>query len=803
MSITMNQTSSDPDPWQSISEPKIEQSTENAPGNIKQQAVIGDGNSQNQSVKDEKVECVNQQRQPVEAVTGQQAANGSDNNQNINQNSINNVINVTNINDVTGEDASVKESRNQKFIDPTKPLPKEPEGLPEINLDSLSSYCKKLQEDCLIIVTCSDDNSALSVAYKLSEKILVQNRRFLTGEWGTPKKLTVEPSIDTLSLSEIGEGEPTLIVVDAYEMQTFLDSLVVRKLAAESIKEGLRSAQKICICLADSESLRTTLERKKVKLFFPHWEIPFQGEEIGQDLPKGNKNQDSSFYADGQVAILLYENSDALRRIVLYVATFFESLNLTDFDRVVSLLLGDQAIISDADINTQSVVDPESIISVKVGDQTVIFNQSQEGQSNKELELSKTQTKRLLREIWREDTDKILAGCLLDFTVNKYSSKAIDFSLPHIQDELKKYFESKRFAEHRNRFQKLIELNLLFDTSSQVARAVRDLSVIMMRFQPGVNYWVDWLLQITLKVLEADSDKSQEKSEHIYYCLSDLLRETLDHSQLEDLTENFLEQLVALKQHSTVLAISKHLRFAPQFDEYYWLEQSIKEGNEEVRQEAYQLLYKQAKQSGSRIYETLERVFSWLPSLEQDQNTYSTLNKYALRFLLEYLLETLGAFDKKLHGDKAFSYPLFGGLQSDELINDKLNMVVRWLLHPGINSIFDKSRYQVDSLALVSIVIFPGLFTILFGLGEEVNVKPEFNHVVEALLQAINDVTRIYQKEKDINYFEEIVQWWRNLSKYLLDHSTHEIRVNNNWSQGAVLNYKRTLVDYLIERLEP
>ncbi|NJN92500.1 MAG: hypothetical protein HC878_20485 [Leptolyngbyaceae cyanobacterium SL_5_14] len=751
----MDQISPVPDPWQPPSEPKIEQSAENK-GDI-----------------------------------AQQAAAGSDNNQNLNQNNINNVINLT-VNDVLG-DASVKGARNQTFTDPTKPLPQKPKGLPEIRLDSLSGYSKELQEDCLIIVTCSNADAALSVAYNLAEKISIPNRRLFTGEWGILKQSIVEPSVNIITQREIGEGQPTLIVVDTHGMQTFLDSLVVQTLAAASIKNDLRDVQRLCICLADSESLRTTLERKQAKLSFPHWEIPFEEEEIRQDLPKGNESQEIAFYEDGQAAILLYERSDTLGKIVLYVATFFEHLTLNDFERVVLKLVADQVTIIEADTDTENTVDSESTISVKVRDQTVTFNQSQKGQNDKELKSSKTQTKRLLREIWQEDTDQILESCLLD-------SRVIDFLFPHLRDELKEYFEKKKFAEYRNKFQKLIEFNLLFDTSSQVAKAVKDLSVTMMRFQAGTDYWVDWLLQITLRVLEADAGKNSKRLDHIYYCLSDLLRETLDHPELEGLVENFLEQLVSQKQHSTVLSISRRLKFAPQFDEYYWFEQSINRGNEEVRREAYQFLYNQAKQSGSRIYEILERVSAWLPDLERDPESYSPSNRYALQLLLEYSLETLEQFDTKLYGDKAFSYALFGGLRPGEFINDKLNMIVRWLLHPGMNFILHK---DVDSFSLVSILIFPSLFTILFGLEEEVNAKPEVNHIVEALLQAINDVSRTYQKEEDRNYREAIVQNWRLLSRYLLEASNYEIRVKKNWDQGVILNYKRNIIDYLIERLEP
>ena len=38
------------------------------------------------------------------------------------------------------------------------------------------------------------------------------------------------------------------------------------------------------------------------------------------------------------------------------------------------------------------------------------------------------------------------------------------------------------------------------------------------------------------------------------------------------------------------------------------------------------------------------------------------------------------------------------------------------------------------------------------------------------------------------------------LKKYLEENN--EIRVNNNWENGEQLNYRRNVIDYLIERLE-
>ena len=397
----MNQAPPTSDPWQSNFTPHVNQEVEDSQGSIQQQAVVGSNNDQAQSVNDEKSSDRNLHDgvfAPV-PVIGQQAASGNHNNQNQNTVFVHNII---------GKDFTVfdkeasKSEKSHTLSDPTKPLPQKPKNLPEVKLDDLSDYCRKLHEDSLIIVTCSDSSAAFSVAYGLTEHVSASSRRLFTGEWGTLKKLTIEPSIDIVLNSEIGDGKPTLIVIDTYEMQTFLDSLVVRSSTAALITQDLSLRQIFCICLADSQALKKTLERKSFKLSFPQWEIPFEQEGASREQ-QNIRRESISAYEDGQAAITLYEAADTLKKAVLYVATFFQNLNIGDFERVVTLLIADQTtpIIEPESRTEVPTNSPESTVSVTMGGQVVTFNQSQKGQVDQEqvngLSQSQTQKRRLLR----------------------------------------------------------------------------------------------------------------------------------------------------------------------------------------------------------------------------------------------------------------------------------------------------------------------------------------------------------------------------------------------------------------------
>jgi len=774
----MNQTPPSRDPEELSSEANIEQSVENTQGETNQQAIIGNDNNQTHS-------------QNVEGgrhSTSQQAIAGNQNVQ------IQNVINLP-AQDVFGKDASSEPAQRKALPDITEPLPQKPRSLPEVKLNELPSYYKVLQENSLIVITCSDPDTAFSAAYDLIENTPILSKRLFTRKCA-PWEVVIEPSIYTIVNAEISKGESTIIIVDTSEMQPFLDSLIVTTSSAAIIKQDLINRQRFCICLAKSQTLETALERREMKLLFPRWEIPFE-EEDEQYLQKDDLGRVIDSPQDKKSALLLYGESDTLKKIVLYIATFFENLSVNDFDRVVSLLLADQIDFSgeknkaEAQLNSESTV----LVTISDGDQVLTVSKPQKGQSNEISNVSKGQTKNILRDIWEEDADKILESCFLEYS----DSGIVGFSLPNLRDELTDYFKRKKFIEHKKNFRKLIELNLLFDKSPQVAKALRSLSVSMMLFQLGLESWVDWLEQTLIKALESNL-KSKDR-EYIYYCIADLLRETLDHDSLEGFVGKFLERLISLRRHDVVLSLSKRLRFAPQFDEYYWFKQSIDRGDNDAREEAYQILYNQLVQSGSRVYETLERVNAWLPNLERNQK-YSLSNKCALQLLLQYLMETLDKFDEKFYGDKVFSYSLFGGLRTDESIDSRLNIVVAWLLHPGMNSILDEELDEelgIDSLSIVSILIFPSLFNILFGFKGEVSIKSEFSRITSSSLQAINNTARTYEKITDIHYREIILRHWRNLSIYLLEESNRKIREEKKFDEGYILGCKRNVINYLIE----
>ena len=284
-------------------EPTIKQKVKGNDGDVLQEPGLGNNNTQNKSLEES-------------AITSneiiQQAIVGDNSNQNSVRVVVKNIIG-DNKDEKKYSFSQNQSNAKQEVIDPTKPLPPKSKSLPDVGIDDLSDYSQKLQEDYLVVVTCSDNKTAYSVAYSLTEKISVSNKRLFTGGLGASKKLDYAINIDNIVINSAIGKESSLILVDSYEAQTFLDSLVVEFSTAEQIKQQLRNSQRFCICIAQSKVLKSTLERKQIKsLSFPHLEVPF----VESKATNENIDQQIGIY-EKEDGASLHEKVDVLRKTVL------------------------------------------------------------------------------------------------------------------------------------------------------------------------------------------------------------------------------------------------------------------------------------------------------------------------------------------------------------------------------------------------------------------------------------------------------------------------------------------------------
>lgn len=770
-------------------EPKIDQNVENSQG-VNQQSAVGDSNHQNIET------AVNQQpdvgkgdnqNQDLSRGISKQSIEGDKNIQNHSPSSANATNNINFYlhteaikNNAFSGDSQKESSETEDFVDPTKPLPRKPKKTLNFEQNQLQDYYQKLKEDHLIIVSCIDQDVAWEAAYALAEMVKVSNKRLLTAERRSLNNFD-ELSIDTILEPKIGEGESTLIVVEPGEKQTFLDSLIVNRSTAEDIKNDLENSHKLCICLSKPEILEKTLESKKVKPFFPCWEIPSQS------------NSDDKKSVNDQVDVIsLFEKGNTLTQTVLYVAVFFEKLNLREFERVVLLLLGNQTCETEerkVAVNQKSN-DSEPVISFTIDDQNITVNRYNNTLERSESPRNNLQAEKLLSEVWQDNSDEILKSCYLKYLKTEHSSRFIDFSLPDMRQQLIDYFQEEKYGYCRKNFRSIIELDLVFNTSSQVTISVVKMSINMMLDSPD-EYDSQWL---TNKILDAIKSIDEAKTEkelkqelnHIFTCVSYWLREILNYPELDGLVAGCLEKLISEKQHDAVLEIVKSLRFAPEFNEIYWIKQLLQ--RKEVGPQTYKFLYNQLKQSGSRVYEILSQIQNWLPKVEAKQ--YSLLHKYALQLLPEYILETSNKFDQKFYGKQAFKYRLFSSLRNDNDAQNKLNLLARWLLHPGIEEIINPDE-NIDSLDLLTSIIL-SLFTILYGL-ENNHKNSEIEPVANGLIIALNNAASEYQKITGKNYHKLLLERWELWSSNLLE-LCNDSMSSKDWKQEKFFNAQRNIL---------
>jgi hypothetical protein len=482
-------------------------------------------------------------------------------------------------------------------------------------------------------------------------------------------------------------------------------------------------------------------------------------------------------------AKLLFKNDEPIKNTVLYTATFFPQLSSHEFEIVVSFLLEYQPPI----IITES--------------SEILINTN-------EVKKIETKVQKSLIEIWKDSLNQpdnnFLNKCYLTAVRLDDGSQVIDFSLPYLRQELKDYLE-KQPIYVGNQF-KRVQL-LLFSPSVKIASSVIELTVQMAVSHPQI-YRDNWLLAIILEFTEEanweidetiDIEKNiqnllaeleaEQKREIVFARISFLIYEMLEHPQLKEATDKFIERLIAAQRYDAVIVIIKHLYDVPEFNRLYWVKQLLDRGNGQTRSDAYKLIYNWLKQSGSQIYNFLESIKTWLPDSNRSSDNYSYANEYALQLLIEYCLETTKKFDEKYYGYWPSKYQLLTYLQDSE-VDHKLEILISWLFHPddqgglALKHLVDKN---IDPIQIIAGLIAEW-FTILYGL-EKKEPNPEAYALGNKILQQVILVTNLSQQK-------DLIQAWFQITDDLLTASEYYRQANNS-KQMKQLIQKRALVKQL------
>jgi len=559
-------------------------------------------------------------------------------------------------------------------------LPPNSSDLPEVTFDDHAYYLQKLNAERLILISCADQDLAYTAAHALIGKLEInsdERKRLVNFDRITEEQLAIYSLLSKKTSSKY----PTAIVVDAFSDKagTFVDSLFKAGLGPSgNIKEELMRAQLFIICVLAPEEVETRVKSYRDQLRFTYWELPFlqlllscyQPAEAVAELRRtlleqqrrGSWSGDNNEFARQIKAALksnrlseviaqhaetpeplnasaLPKEDDPLTRLILYVATYFPGLSPSEFNRVMDALLGD---LTETFTTTSNKTDTEG--------KTVVVE---------------TQVERKIRQRWELSRDNLLKSCQL--VTNKNSSRMIAFSDDRLSQRQKEIFEEEHGLYLETEFRTLQQSGLLFDVSEKVAEHGMRLVLEMMLVYPG-DYGRDWLVPFVTGILgkliaPGNETLSQPNRtvqflkeswgdrylRQFYVRLSQLLRKMLKYPDLVETVDALLEQLIVARYFGAAPEIARELRFAPAFDEFYWIKQVVDRGDEAARIKAHAYLYGEIKKD-QRVYEVLRALEAWLPDPERDLDNFSISNNFALQVLLDYCLETTFRFEAKDYG---------------------------------------------------------------------------------------------------------------------------------------------------------
>ncbi|RKZ51812.1 MAG: hypothetical protein DRR16_07285 [Candidatus Parabeggiatoa sp. nov. 3] len=652
------------------------------------------------------------------------------------------------------------------FKDPTRSFPSKPAGLPAFNSakEEIEAYFKELKNKRVLLVECFDENILRAATYELVNIAEEHYEKRLLAFEGRELEQT-DLHLGILVNEKIGSGEK-LIVVISLKSKRFLDSMFVEEsLYAQSIKEQLEKNDIMLVCFANSSFLQENIVGEKGSNFhFPKWDIPFlpyllkahfkdEAKSVEEQILRqrnyglwDENNSDREFYGlisgylrngigqfkeevekrsrytKGQnVQDFLFkeirtvgpkeliQDDDLVKNTVLYVATFFPELSPRDFDYVISLLLNGK--------KTEVTVE-SSQVKTKKG--RVIGTEY----------ISTKKEEKDCIEIWEKDHDNIMAASHLQVIRSDSGSQIVDFSLPYLRGELKKYLEQKSL--YINHFERIRESGLLFNfnVSQQIIENVINLAA-EMAISDSSHYGGNWLMDIIIglkqhlniqlkidpnvdprdvnpdKVFELINQELKTREQEvraIIIRLSKLIREMLNYTQLQEMVKNFLDNLIRKQDYATVLmivlGIVKQLRFASQFDGMYWIKQLLDRGDQKAKNEVYNTLLEQAKKSGLRVYELLDTLKTWLPDRGLEHEKYSLSNEYALKLIIDYAMTAINNFKAVDYGVWPSKYPLFANLNDDNELA-QIDLLVSWVFHPGmeyaLKHLGEKTYHQLSN----------------------------------------------------------------------------------------------------------
>lgn len=720
------------------------------------------------------------------------------------------------------------------LYDFTRPLPRRTLRRYRAAGGELNAIVDKLKEDRLIFISCAYAEYALDAAYEVIEGLAVagsEQNRIISYEGIGDKNL--EFSVQKLLEHKPDAEGGSVVLVDALNTsaEVFPDSILGHSALADTIKQDLQAKNLFLVVVVNLAYVRKN-ERWRHQNFL-YWEITFLkyflekhlpdeheplGEQIAGQRERGIWEQDElnfcqqviDYYNDGKLRAVveaggpddpersareLLDGSGPVQKTVLYTAAFFQGITPPEFCRVVEALLAGRAS--------------------KIAPPANGTNGSDAGRAQAETQLIR---------VWEEEKDDIFSKLLRDG--DKDSATVVSLSNSSLSEPLRRLFEKRHRFYVIDQFRTLQEQGIFFYPSLRVAESVAQIAVDMAcRYPEEFNEgWVIGLIERLRRHYTDGGDTMfrflrQHPGEHpgalnlAFARMSEVLRRMLNSPQLRGMVQSTLEHFLNCGYHEEALLLINQLQFSPEFDGLYWFKQLLHRADPDTRRLTYYSLYSYLKRMGSGVYEGFKKVEEWLPKAERDSGTYSPVDYFTLRLLIQYCLETVSRFNPENYGEWPSRYPLFAAKDSKAAI-ERASLLTRWLLHPGIQAALDRLRMGSTQMTLIGALLAEWAF-ILLGSGDVSRLdnstqpaanSPEsfgepgrgvagFEYSAATMFDLL--VTK-FVAGTNLSQRLELLKYWNKLNRDLIRYlgrlpSADELRSQLNW--------KRELVAHLITRV--
>ena len=722
----------------------------------------------------------------------------------------------------------------------TRALPQRDVNLSPSLRGQLDANRTRLRESQLILVSCYNQKYALDAAQAVVENLNLAHQEqkrvlyFESPEWGGS-----EISIYSLMQKKVEAQDEIAIIVDALEdsAQTFCESLFGNHMKASLLKEDLRKKKIFLLCVVDSTYIEKRM-KEGGELNHPVWKIPFLlpllerhgclelGAEILRQREAGRWSKDesefffeiTSYINSRQLAFLVgkggkpqerkpvdkeVDEAGPIGKAVLYVTTYFPNSTPTEFCRIVESLLCERA---------ETVTTPSYILN-----------------DNGSKVLTQTEQQVSLVRAWGQYKDVIFKKWLQEMISPRDSNRVIGFYDPTMRESLKEHFEKEHRFYLLDQFDAIQKQGILFYPSQRIAESTTRLTIDRMLNYPD-QYDTLWLVNTIIDLkqkLDAETNSSDNITINLrrisqrnslrwaYRRISELMSGMLEHSQLQSEVDNCLDYLIKATAHDWTLNIIKQLRFSPQFDVIYWIKRLLDQADEKTRLQTYYYLLAYLRKEDSNIYVTLARLATWIPEGDRNPNTYSPSNRFGLRLLIQYFLETTARFDRRYYGAWPSRYPLFA-VKTKAAATEGLALLTKWLFHPGLKSTLRSMKVGTSPYTLIADLLAEWSFILLgpnagsgsnfdsgpaqasdsiaYGANHSAPLESELDPLMllDLLLEQISSRVNIFQRS-------ELLSYWNELDRDLLKLITSYLRPND---QQRELMWKRDCVRKLTKRFQ-